>query len=154
MRAIYASSCLCTFLTEAGMLFKSPCDWREGLVTQQHPEVWASPLQNIAFTQSNKNKRVHTQKRTQSPCPYTISSWSFLPASTRKMDVVSLRTAPGHSAPAGQTGKYHQTSTHHISSELSHIISPSCIFTLFLLLALRLPQQIKLLKYWCTRVIH
>lgn len=36
-----------------------------------------------------------------------ISSSSFLPASTRKKDGVSLRTAPGHSAPAGQMGKCH-----------------------------------------------
>lgn len=44
--------------------------------------------------------------RQATPDSYIISSWSFLPASTRKRVVGPLRTAPCHSAPAGQTGKY------------------------------------------------
>lgn len=51
-----------------------------------------------------QNKSTHACR--QSPHSYIISSWSFLPASTRKKGVAPLRTAPCHSAPAGQTGKY------------------------------------------------
>lgn len=53
-----------------------------------------------------KSTHARMQAGRQSPDSYIISSWSFLPASTRKRVVGPLRTAPCHSAPAGQTGKY------------------------------------------------
>lgn len=71
-------------------------------VAQKTYEVTVASYRSSTY--QHVKARAHTIC-TQPPRSDTISSWSFLPASTRRTDVVPLRTAPCHSAPAGHTGK-------------------------------------------------
>lgn len=56
-----------------------------------------------------KSKITHAGNRA-SGLSRTVSSWSFLPASTRRTDAAPWRRAPCHSAPPGQTWKRERTS--------------------------------------------